>query len=125
MRIAVASQNFRTVTAHVGRTRKFFIFEASPGEAPREIERLKLPMGMALHDFHGDGPHPLYEIAAIIAGGVGEGFRRRMAARGVAALATSETDPARAARDFVEGRLAPAAPHDHDHDHGGPARPEG
>lgn len=114
MRIAVASQNFRTVTSHVGRARRFFLFEARPGEPAREVGRLDLPKGMALHDFHGEGDHPLYAVGAIVAGSVGEGFVRRMAARGVTAVATAETDPATAARAFVEGRLPPAAPHEHD-----------
>lgn len=118
MRIAVASQNFRTVTSHVGRTRRFFIFEASPGQPAREVDRLDLPKGMALHDFHGEGPHPLYDVEAILAGSVGDGFAARMAARGIRAVATSEPDPATAARAFVEGRLAPASPHGHHgHDH--------
>ncbi|SIO45829.1 Predicted Fe-Mo cluster-binding protein, NifX family [Rhodovulum sp. ES.010] len=115
MRIAVASQNFRTVTSHAGRTRRFFVFEAHPDAPAREVDRIDLPRGMALHDFHGEGHHPLYEAEAIIAGSVGEGFHRRMAARGIAAVATAETDPAEAARAYVEGRLAPAPPHDHDH----------
>ncbi|TCO71599.1 NifB/NifX family molybdenum-iron cluster-binding protein [Rhodovulum euryhalinum] len=114
MRIAVASQNFRNVTSHVGRTRRFFIFEAVPGEPAREVDRLDLPKDMSIHEFRGEGHHPLYDVAAIIAGSVGDGFARRMAARGIAAVATSETDPAAAALAFVEGRLAPGAPHDHD-----------
>lgn len=117
MRIAVASQNFRTVTGHVGRTRRFLIFEAEPGTLPREVDRLDMPKDMSMHEFHGQGHHPLYDMSAIIAGSVGNGFARRMAERGITAVATSETDPAEAARAFVEGRLPPAAPHDH-HDHG-------
>lgn len=113
MRIAVASQNFRTVTSHVGRTRRFFIFEANPGEPAREVDRLDLPKDMAIHEFRGTGHHPLYDVATIIAGSVGDGFARRMSARGITAVATAETDPAEAARAFVEGRLTPAAPHDH------------
>ncbi|TCP44445.1 NifB/NifX family molybdenum-iron cluster-binding protein [Rhodovulum marinum] len=117
MRIAVASQNFRTVTPHVGKTRRFLVYEAQPGQPAREIDRIDLPKGMALHDFHGEGDHPLYHMEAIIAASVGAGFSRRMAARGIVAVATAETDPALAARAFVDGCLAPAAPHDHDHDH--------
>lgn len=114
MRIAVASQNFRTVTSHVGRTRRFFIFEAEPGAAAREVDRLDMPKEMALHNYAGDGTHPLYEVDAIIAGSVGDGFVARMGARGIAAVATSETDPALAAQAFVEGHLPAPAPHDHD-----------
>ncbi|TCP60013.1 putative Fe-Mo cluster-binding NifX family protein [Rhodovulum bhavnagarense] len=114
MRIAVASQNFRTVTSHVGRTRRFFVFEAVAGQPATEIERIDLPKGMALHDFSGTGHHPLYDVEAIIAGSVGRGFVQRMGAMGIRAVATAETDPAEAARALVEDRLAPPAPHDHD-----------
>jgi len=31
MKIAVASQNFRTVTPHAGRTRRFLVYEPSRG----------------------------------------------------------------------------------------------
>ncbi|MBN2906734.1 MAG: nitrogen fixation protein [Rhodobacteraceae bacterium] len=114
MLIAVASQNFRTVTGHVGKTRRFLVFEASAGAPAQEVDRIDLPRGMAMHDFHGDGHHPLYDVNAIIAGSVGDGFARRMAARGITAVATGEVDPAMAAQAFAEGRLPPAAPHDHD-----------
>lgn len=119
MRIAVASQNFRTVTGHVGRTRRFFVFEAVAGEPAREIDRLDMPKEMALHEYHGEGPHPLYEVEVIIAGSVGPGFADRMGARGIKGVATSETDPAEAARAFVEGRLEelPVEEH-HGHGHG-------
>ena len=118
MRIAVASQNFRTVTGHAGKTRRFLIYEALPGEDPREIGRLDLPKHMSMHEFHADGPHPLDEVEAVIAASAGTGFVQRMAGRGIAAVATSETDPAAAARALAEGRLPPAGPHAHDHPHG-------
>ncbi|MBK1637025.1 NifB/NifX family molybdenum-iron cluster-binding protein [Rhodovulum adriaticum] len=114
MRIAVASQNFRTVTPHVGRTRRFFIFEATPGAPAQEVERLDMPRGMALHDFKGPGDHPLYSVDAIIAASVGRHFVQRMARMGITAAATSEPDPAAAARALVEGCLPPPAPHEHD-----------
>ena len=37
MRIAVASQNYRTITKHAGMTRRFLVFEAEQGAAPREV----------------------------------------------------------------------------------------
>ncbi|MCB6178557.1 nitrogen fixation protein [Rhodobacter sp. Har01] len=120
MRIAVASQNFRTVTAHAGKTRRFLIFEASPGCPAREVARLDLPKAMSIHEFHGDGPHPLDAVEAVIAGSAGAGFVRRMAARGVLAVTTEETVPAEAAADLASGNLRPATPHRHDdHDEAG------
>jgi len=123
MRIAVASQNFRTVTGHAGKTRRFLIFDIAPDGTAQEVNRLDLPKEMSIHEFADTGPHPLYEVDAVIAGSAGAGFVRRMASRNIAAVATAETDPAAAAAAFAAGRLAPALPHEHDdhhhdHDHG-------
>lgn len=119
MRIAIASQNFRTVTGHAGKTRRFLIFEASKGGVAQEVGRLDLPKDMSIHAFHDTGPHPLDDVDAVIAGSAGPGFVRRMAARGVMAVTTTETDPSVAARACADGTLAPAAAHEHSHAEGG------
>ncbi|MBK5959458.1 nitrogen fixation protein [Rhodoplanes elegans] len=113
MRIAVASQNFRTVTGHAGKSRRFLVFEAERGARPREVARLDLLKEMSIHEFQCDGPHPLFAVDAVIAGSAGAGFVRRMAEHGVTAVATAEPDPATAVAGFLDGTLAPAAPHDH------------
>lgn len=56
MKIAVTSQNYRTVTPHAGKTRRFLVYDVSPDRVPTEVERLDLPRDMSLHEFHGDGP---------------------------------------------------------------------
>ncbi|WP_248633505.1 NifB/NifX family molybdenum-iron cluster-binding protein [Cereibacter changlensis] len=53
MRFAVASQNFRTVTGHAGKTRRFLIFEATTGQPPQEVERFDLPKEQSIHAFRG------------------------------------------------------------------------
>jgi len=128
MRIAVTSQNFRTVTGHAGRARRFIIFEADGREAPREIERLDLDADMAIHGYGPGRPHPLDTMQVLITGGAGEGFVRNLAARGVLVVATPETDPLRAVEAFFAGRVLSASEacnHDHSdlgedcHDHDG------
>ena len=101
MKIAVTSQNFRTVTPHAGRTRRFLVYRAEPGREPVEIDRLDLPKDMALHEFHRGGPHPLAAADVVIAGSFGPGFARRMAKRGVRVVTTDRTDPLEAVRDFL------------------------
>jgi predicted Fe-Mo cluster-binding NifX family protein len=101
MKIAVTSQNFRTITPHAGRTRRFLLYRAEPAAEPVEIERLDLSKDMAMHEFHEDGPHPLDTVDVLIAGSFGEGFARRMAKRGVRAVTTDKTDPLEAVRDFL------------------------
>lgn len=103
MKIAVTSQNFRTITPHAGKTRRFLVYEAAPDADPVEVDRLDLPKEMSLHEYHGDGPHPLYAVDVVIAGSFGEGFDRRMRKHGVVAVATKESDPVQAVRDFLAG----------------------
>ena len=101
MKIAVTSQNFRTLTPHAGRTRRFLVYQAEPPGDAVEIDRLDLPKNMAMHEFHQDGPHPLDTVDVVIAGSCGAGFARRMAKRGIRAVTSDKTDPKEAVRDFL------------------------
>ena len=113
MRIGITSQNFRTITGHAGKTRRFLIFEAAEGADPREVERLDLPKEMSLHEYHGD-EHPVYGLDAVITASCGAGFVRRLSGHGVRVFATSESDPATAAAAVAAGRpLPPAETHEH------------
>jgi predicted Fe-Mo cluster-binding NifX family protein len=115
MRIAVTSQNFRTITGHAGKTRRFIVYETDGDLTPKEVQRLDLPSGMSLHDYHGDD-HPLYFLGldALVTQGAGEGFRARMARYGIDVHATSEPDPLVAVRAVARGQpLPPAEPHHH------------
>jgi len=113
MKIGVTSQNFRTITGHAGKTRRFLIYTPGDDGSPVETDRLDLPKEMSMHEFRG-ATHPLDELDVLITGGCGEGFVRRMAAKGVQAIATSETDPVRAVTMLLAGEsLPPAEPHSH------------
>jgi len=114
MLIAVASQNFRTITGHAGMTRRFMVFDAEPGGPPHEVERLDLPKEQSIHEFRGDGAHPLDAVGVVIAGSAGAGFVSRMASRGIKAVVTSETDPMTAVVQYLAGTLAAPARDDHD-----------
>ena len=126
MKIAVTSQNFRTITPHAGRTRRFLVYEAAEGGEPVEVERLDLPKELSMHEFHADSPHPLDPVDVIIAGSFGEGFGIRMAARGIVAVATDLTDPVEAVKKYLarlqSGGKLPAGTacgcgHGHAHQH--------
>ena len=101
MKLAVTSQNFRTVTPHAGRTRRFLIYEAEPGLTPRETDRLDLPLEQSFHEFHGPGPHPLDGVDVVIAGSFGDGFAARMAERGITAIRTDVADPLEAVKAYL------------------------
>lgn len=116
MKIAVTSQNYRTITPHAGKTRRFLIYEATRDREPMEVDRLDLPKDMSLHEFHGDGPHPLYAVDVVIAGSCGQGFSRRMAKHGIVVVVTKESDPVKAVKDFLAapaGELTESIEHDH------------
>ncbi|MBK1721844.1 NifB/NifX family molybdenum-iron cluster-binding protein [Thiocystis violacea] len=120
MRIAVTSQNFKTITGHAGKTRRFLIMESDGTGPADEVGRLDLPAQMSLHDYHGDD-HPLFgaRIDAVITQSAGRGFVERLARHGIAVHTTSATDPLQAAADLAAGRPLPAAaPHDDEHSHG-------
>jgi len=109
MRIAVSSQNFRTVTGHAGRARRFIIFEAYGQETPREVGRLDLEANMAIHGYDHSAEHPLDSMNVLITGGAGEGFIRHLGARGVQVVATEESIPKLAVTAFLEGRVKSAS----------------
>lgn len=101
MKVAVTSQNLKTVTAHAGKARKFIIFDVSPAVGAVETDRLELPKEMSVSAYHGEDPHPLSVFDGLVTGGCGEGFHRRMASMGVRLSVTDELDPARAAEKAV------------------------
>lgn len=105
MKIGITSQNFRTITSHAGKCRRFIIFTAEQGQAIEETDRLDLPLEMSLHAWNGEGRHPLFDLDALITGGCGEGFIRRMAREGVEVKTTSETDPVAAVEALLDGTL--------------------
>jgi len=115
MRVAITSQNFRSITGHAGKTRRFLVYELTEDGESKEVERLDLPQGMSLHDYHGDD-HPLYTLGldAIITGGAGHGFVQRLARFGVRVLPTAEVDIAAALSLLAAGEPLPAPlPHTH------------
>jgi predicted Fe-Mo cluster-binding NifX family protein len=113
VRIAVTSQNFRTITPHAGRTRRFLVYRGTEPGAVECVDRLDLPKEQALHDWGNADGHPIFDMDVVLCGSCGANFVAKLAARGVKAIATAETDPERAVRDYLAGRLAEAPPHDH------------
>ncbi|RTZ73783.1 MAG: nitrogen fixation protein [Gammaproteobacteria bacterium] len=113
MKIGVTSQNFRTITGHAGKTRRFLVYAPDDQGRPVEVERLDLPREMSMHEFRGHD-HPLFDLDVLITAGCGEGFVRRLAQHGVQVLATGETDPLTAVEKVLKGEpLPPPQPHRH------------
>ena len=111
MKIAVTSQNFKTVTNHAGRARRFLVYSVEQGQAPVEMERIDLPMEMSIRALGGRRvPHPLDAMDVLLSASFGAGFVRNMASRNVVASLTDETDPIRAIEQFLaHGQKLPDA----------------
>lgn len=110
MRVAITSQNFKTITGHAGQTRRFIVYEANANGSIQEADRLDLPKELTIHEYRG-GDHPLFDtnIQAIITQSAGQGFIQRLAQRGIEVFVTSESDPAIAIASVVTGQPLPAA----------------
>ena len=117
MKIAVTSQNRKTITGHAGKCRKFWIYEIED-QAVQGRELLELPIEQSFHESHGTAAHPLDDINILISGGMGSGLVGRLQQKGIAGLVTSETDPDAAVTAFLAGTLLIQVPEAHDHGHG-------
>lgn len=116
MKIAVASQNRREVTGHTGRCRKFWIYDISTQGEVLGRQLLELAKSQSFHESSPHDRHPLQGVQVLISGGMGQGMHRRLAAMGIEAAATCQTDPDVAVRAWLDGTLDSVAPetgHDH------------
>ena len=83
MKIAVASQNKKTISAHAGKVSRFYIYTVEEGT--KEVvgkELINLAKEDILHiRFHESAdpwaPHPIFAVDIVITGGAGMGFVNR------------------------------------------------
>lgn len=104
MKIAVCSQNRRTVTPHAGRCRNFLVYEVLDGQVGLPVT-LELSITETLHELDGEKPHPLDGIQVLLAASMGECARAKLARRGILGLITDVEDPGEAARRCASGEL--------------------
>ncbi len=115
MKIAITSQNFKTITGHAGKTRRFIIYDDHIAGIATEIDRLDLPKEMSMHENQGNS-HPIDGVDILITASCGNGFINKMASRDIKVMQTSESNPLMAATNVINGvALAPAEPHSHKH----------
>ncbi|BAE50150.1 NifB/NifX family molybdenum-iron cluster-binding protein [Paramagnetospirillum magneticum] len=108
MKIAVAvDSRYSKVSGHAGRARHWLVYE--PNTASSAV-RVELEAAQVFHHYEGDAPHPLDGITTVIAISAGEGFMKRMQARGVDARQTAETDPDKAVADYLAECLSAPKP---------------
>lgn len=99
MKIAVASQNRKAVTAHAGKCRRFWIYEIQDGEVTGR-DLLELTKDQSFHEAPPYMSHPLDEVSVLICGGMGEGLKHRLGVKGIEAVVTQETDPDKVVADY-------------------------
>lgn len=100
LRIAVTSQNRKTVTEHAGKCRKFWIYETRLGQIV-EKSMLELSLEQSLHEWSSSEPHPIEAVDVLISASMGEGMQRRLSDWGVEPVVTEETDPDLAVASFL------------------------
>ena len=113
MKIAFTSQNFKTITGHAGKTRRFLVYEVTEDGTVTELDRIDLPKEMSMHNYRGN-EHPIFEVDLLFTGGCGMGFINRLAQHNVKVVATGETSPTETIEKLLKGEaiLAPQ-PHEH------------
>ena len=124
VKIAVTSQNRRTITEHAGKCRKFWVYDTKQGQVTGKT-LLELPIEQSLHESSPQESHPLDAVQVLITGGMGSGLQNRLASKGITALMTAETDPDQAVAAYLQGTLVAGAgscdhgahPHHHHHRH--------
>lgn len=104
LKIAVSSQNRKTVTGHAGKCRKFWIYEVMKGEVTGRT-LLELPIEQAFHSAPSDQAHPLDDINILVTGEMGSGLKQRLMQRGIQGVITSETDPDQAVATLLAGAI--------------------
>ena len=104
MKIAVTSQNRKTITEHAGRCRKFWVFDIENNKIV-DRELLELPKKQAFHESSPHESHPLDGIDVLIAGGLGQGLIMRLELKGISGLVTKETDPEKAVLLYLDDTL--------------------
>jgi len=113
MKIAVTSQDRKTITKHAGKCRNFWVYEIVD-KVIRDKRLLELPLAQSFHESNHTATHPLDDINQLITGSLGLGLQHRLQQKGIAALATAETDPDRAVAAWLEGNLIELPPDAHD-----------
>lgn len=101
LRIAVSSQNRKTVTEHAGKCRKFWVYRIQGGQVA-EKTLLELPIEQSFHETPADQAHPLDGVHALIAGSMGDGMKQRLVQNGIRGLVTDMQDPDEVVAVFLE-----------------------
>lgn len=100
LKIAVTSQNRKTVTEHAGKCRKFWIYETQNGRVLSK-SLLELTLEQSLHEWDSAEAHPLADVDLLITASAGDGMKTRLAGWGIEVVVTDQTDPDAVVSDLL------------------------
>lgn len=104
LRIAVTSQNRKTVTEHAGKCRKFWIYDVKQGQVTGKT-LLELPIEQSFHESSPGQAHPLDAVHVLITAGIGSGLQQRLSQRGIRSVVSSEESPDQAVAAYLAGEF--------------------
>lgn len=119
MKIAVASDDGKTIAAHLGRCRSFLIYQIENGEIKNksklENEFTPHALGECHDETHGhtEGHHhshqpvldALKDCQAVITGGMGWRFAEDLKARNIQPIMTVKRPADEAVEEYIKGKL--------------------
>lgn len=103
MRIAVTSQNRKSITGHAGKCSKFFVYSAEPGQ-PIARQLIEIDKEQSMHHSHTQ-PQALGAIDVLVSGGMGDGLKGRLQQSGIQVIVTAETDPDHVVAAILDNRV--------------------
>ncbi|GHU32114.1 hypothetical protein AGMMS50256_21670 [Betaproteobacteria bacterium] len=101
LRIAVSSQNRKTVSDHAGRCRKFWVYEIRGNKVDNKSLR-ELTLEQTLYSSSLGGGHPLDDVHVMITAGMSPFLYQRLQQGGIKPYVTDEALPDRAVQMLLE-----------------------
>ena len=101
LRIAVSSQNRKTVTDHAGRCRKFWVYEVRQNKVHNKTLR-ELTLEQTLHSSPLGEDHPLDDVHVMITAGMSPFLYQRLQRGGIKGFVTDESDPDKAVQMLLD-----------------------
>ena len=101
LRIAVSSQNRKTVTDHAGRCRKFWVYEVRQNKVDNKVLR-ELTLEQTLHSSQLGEDHPLDDVHVLITAGMSPFLYQRLQRSGIRGFVTDQSDPDLAVQTLLQ-----------------------
>ena len=95
MKVAITSQNRKTVSSHAGKCTHFFVFDTEKDRTQPEQSIVLSPQQMFRHHRLNES-HPLFMADALITGSIGENLFKQWQQAGKKVYVTAELDPVQA-----------------------------